>query len=236
MGSSLEDYSTKMDTQLLDQVCSDDSDASISKEKQRRSLIYMEQSLLVPCDQNPITPESLKRNELARDGTSMERLLLERLLLRKELRLRSMHTTLIDQEARLHQQEDRIRELEERLADIVQSPGFNAFFTFSVCCKQTVSGTSRSFNMLHSGFRFTIAILYQALFYIFDLIPPFVSLGLAELLQRAGNMLALRAENQSNERSERHALDQQLKQREAENEKRGHHDRRRFSRIERRRR
>jgi len=233
MGSSMEDYSTKMDSQLLDQVCSEDSDGSFSKEKHRRSLVNMEQSLMVPCDQSSISPETLKRNEFARDGTSMERLLLERLLLRKELRLRSMQARLLAQDTRLVEQEERIRQLEDRLTDIIQSPGFNVFFSFSVYCKQTVSGTSRSMSMLHNGFRFTIAILYQALFCIFDLVPPFVSLGLAELLQRAGNMLALRAENQTNERSEKHAQAQSAAEKQRGN---GQQERRRQSRIERRRR
>lgn len=189
---------------------------------------------MTPCDQSPITPDNLKRNEFARDGTSMERLLLERLLLRKELRLRSMQTRLLDQDTRIHEQQIRIQDLEKKLLDISSSPGFDTFFTFSVCWQQTVTGTNKSLSFLTNGVKFTIAVFYQALFCIFDLIPPFVSMGLAELLQRAGQMLALRAENLSNERSEKSA--RVLQNMRAQTQEKRNNDRRRSSRIERRRR
>jgi len=199
--SPLHDFTADFQLGTIQQICDDDDDSDIELQKEkarnhRRSLVLMEQSLLVPCDQSPIAPETLRQQEYSSNGSAMERLMLERLLLRKELRLRSMQERLLEQDAR-------IQELEARLGDIESSPGFKAFYILSGYCRNTADGTIMAVDKVKLGFWWTLAFLYQALVCLFDLFPPYISLGVAALIQTAGNLVAQRAENFSNEVAER---------------------------------
>merc|ERR1711962_13143 len=213
MESPFPDFSSDLTTSTLGRLCDEESDEELEKKKHRQSLILMEQSLMVPCDESSISPGTLQREESNSNGASIERLLLERLLLRKELRLRNM-------QERLLAQEDRIQELEDSLEEINNAPGFGAFFLLSGYCKQTMSGTNKTLEILRIGFKCTLAIIYQALFYMFDLVPTFVTLGFAALIQKAGNLLAQRAENYTNERSERIEMQKKAERRRERNEQR----------------
>ena len=61
------------------------------------------------CD---VWPEQLVKAENCLSGVDMEKLLLERMLLRKELRLKSMQDKLSDQSIKLAEAEEKLREYE----------------------------------------------------------------------------------------------------------------------------
>merc|ERR1711892_952458 len=86
----------------------------------RRSLVLMEQNLITPCDVSPIQPNKLKEAENLKPGPDMEKLLLERVMLRKELKLRNMQEKLLDQTQKLE-------EVEEKLAEYESLPGLTQF-------------------------------------------------------------------------------------------------------------
>ena len=75
-------------------MISDDSDSEddIATLK-RKSLIMIEQSLDSPCDVSPLQPSFMVEAE--KPGQNIEKLLMERVMLRKELRLRSVQVKLI---------------------------------------------------------------------------------------------------------------------------------------------
>ena len=75
-------------------MISDDSDSEddIATLK-RKSLIMIEQSLDSPCDESPLQPSFMVEAE--KPGQNIEKLLMERVMLRKELRLRSVQVKII---------------------------------------------------------------------------------------------------------------------------------------------
>ncbi|XP_023328740.1 uncharacterized protein LOC111701609 [Eurytemora carolleeae] len=185
------DFSAEFKTSTLDQIC-DEDDIELQKSQHRRSLILMEESLSIPYDSSPIAPHKLRQEEEFSDGKGLERLLLERLLLRKELRLRSMQEHLLEQESR-------IQELETRLAEVEGAPGFSAFISIS----RSLVGRKSVYEYFCS----LPFLLLQALCCLLDLVPASLSLGLAALVHRAGSVAAQGAENYSNERAERAELE-----------------------------
>ena len=102
-------------------MCESDEDLFQLK---RRSLVLMEQNLITPCDVSPIQPNKLKEAENLKPGPDMEKLLLERVMLRKELKLRNMQEKLLDQTQKLE-------EVEEKLAEYESLPGFPQFQVIS---------------------------------------------------------------------------------------------------------
>jgi len=196
------DFTAEFQLGPLQQMCDEDDseDEEIVKAKHRRSLVIMEESLRVPCDESPIAPETMMQQQFASDGVSMERLLLERLLLRKELRLRNMQERLLEQEARIEQ-------LQTRLGEIESAPGFSTFLTFSGCCQRTLSSSQEVVELGRAGLRWSFSLLYQMILYVFDLVPPSVSLAVAAVVQQAAALLAQRAQNYTNERAERAELE-----------------------------
>lgn len=188
------DTLSHIDTDTLEMITDTDSEDEVGQMKHRRSLVMMEQNLLEPCDQSPILPERLSRQEQSfTDGASLERLLLERLLLRKELRLRSMQERLLEQEHDLEK-------LTSRLAELESLPGYRLFLAVSRQLGQAAAAGERGVNLAKLGFTWLLSTLYQVVFvYLLDLVPSSLSLGAAALVQRTGNVLAQRAENFSNE-------------------------------------
>ena len=85
-----------------------------------RSLVFMERNLVSPCDVSPIQPKQLREAENLKPGMDMEKLLLERVMLRKELKLRSMQERLLDQTQKLE-------EAKEKLAEYESLPGMSQF-------------------------------------------------------------------------------------------------------------
>ena len=68
-----------------------------------RSLVFMERNLVSPCDVSPIQPKQLREAENLNLGVQMEKLLLERVMLRKELKLRNMQERLLDHTQKLEE-------------------------------------------------------------------------------------------------------------------------------------
>jgi hypothetical protein len=88
------------------------------------------------------------------DGASLERLLLERLLLRKELRLRSMQERLLEQERALEQ-------LSSRLAEVEQLPGYRSFLAVSRQLEQATAAGERGVTWVRLGLTWILSTLYQ---------------------------------------------------------------------------
>ena len=72
----------------------------------------MERNLVSPCDVSPIQPKQMREAEKLKQGLNMEKLLLERVMLRKELKLRNMQERLLDQTQKLDAAEEKIAEYE----------------------------------------------------------------------------------------------------------------------------
>merc|ERR1711994_486351 len=71
----------------------------------RRSVVQMEANLMEDCDSSPIQPRSITTAEQSGSASHVEKLLVERMMLRKELRLRSMQERLLEQENKLKEME-----------------------------------------------------------------------------------------------------------------------------------
>ena len=65
----------------------------------------IEQSLDLPCDVSPLDPRTMREAETQKPGQNIEKLLLERVMLRKELRLRSVQEMLVETSHKLEQVE-----------------------------------------------------------------------------------------------------------------------------------
>jgi len=206
----------------------EDSDPDIIKANHRKSMILMEQSLMIPCDVSPLSPANLCKQEEYSDGSSLEKLMFERLLLRKELRLRTMQERLLDQETKLEVQEKRIKELEVELANQNSVPDvFTALFNLSASC---VSAGKYSVEVLRSRAGLLLTYLNQVFGVIACMIPPSLSLGIAALIHWFGTLIAQRAENftnESNERAERAQQERTTSSRNNSNSSRGSNNRRR---------
>jgi hypothetical protein len=104
---------------------------------------------------SPYLSLSLFRQEQSfTDGASLERLLLERLLLRKELRLRSMQERLLEQERALEQ-------LSSRLAEVEQLPGYRSFLAVSRQLEQATAAGERGITWVRLGLTWILSTLYQ---------------------------------------------------------------------------
>jgi len=179
----------------------EDSDPDIIKANHRKSMILMEQSLMIPCDVSPLSPANLSKQEEFSDGISLEKLMFERLLLRKELRLRTMQERLIDQETKLEAQEKRIKELESECAKQNSAPDvITALISLSASCHE---GAKYSLSALRNKAGLLLSYLNQMFGVIACMIPPSLSLGIAALIHWFGTLIAQRAENFTNEENER---------------------------------
>ena len=119
-----------------------DSEDEISRQKRKSSL-------LVDFDCSQLEPRQICEAE-EQPGTNIEKLLLERVLLRKELRLRSVQESLLETSQSLQEQR-------ARLAEYEGLPGFRQFLAFSRLLQAGGSGAS----LLGSSAWATGAALYQ---------------------------------------------------------------------------
>ena len=104
----------------------------------------MERNLVSPCDVSPIQPKQLREAENLKPGLDMEKLFLERVMLRKELKLRSMQEKLLDQTQKLE-------EAEEKLAKYESLPGFTQFLVVSKVASNIAQMGERVANRLQRG-------------------------------------------------------------------------------------
>ena len=172
----------------------------------RRSVVQMEQNLMEDCDSSPIQPRSIIDRESGPLSTAkgVEKLLMERLLLRKELRLRSMQEKLLQQSQRLEEVEGRLREVESL-------PGFTSFLYLGGAASEARQLGGAGAGGLYRLARGTGRLLGQALMllcyhlplWLLHLLPPGVTIALANLAHQLSSLLAQRAENFSNECVER---------------------------------
>ena len=65
------------------------------------------------CDVSPIMPHKLREAENSKTGVDMEKLLLERVMLRKELKLRHIQEKLMKQNEKLRLAEEKVLEYEK---------------------------------------------------------------------------------------------------------------------------
>ena len=188
----------------------------------RRSVVQMEQNLLETCDSSPIQPRSIRFRESGPESTlpGVEKILMERLLLRKEMRLRSM-------QERLLQQGQRLEEVEARLSAVEALPGFRAFLTMGGAATearqltgQGLGGLQRGGQMVGKVVRHLVLLLFYHLpLWLVHLLPPGLTIALANLAHRLSSLLAQRAENFSNQCNERQ--ERQERQKEAKQESGG---------------
>ena len=123
-------------------------------------LVTMQRELMSACDVWPIQPEQLKEAENLTSGLNMEKLLLERVVLRKEMRLRSMQEKLIDQTQKLE-------EAEAKLRDHNNLPGFETFLAFSILFLQFLQKSKIARNSLKEVTRHVIINLQEVLLWLF---------------------------------------------------------------------
>ena len=123
-----------------------DSEDEISRQKRKSSL-------LVDFDCSQLEPRQICEAE-EQPGTNIEKLLLERVLLRKELRLRSVQESLLETSQSLQEQR-------ARLAEYEALPGFRQFLAFSRLIKYALQAGGSGASLLGSSARATGAAPYQ---------------------------------------------------------------------------
>ena len=170
----------------------------------RRSVVQMEANLMEDCDSSPIQPRSITAAEQSGSASQVEKLLVERMMLRKELRLRSM-------QERLLEQADKLETTETRLKEVEALPGFRSFVWLATTVASArqlggqgaagaVEGLARAGRVLRSFFVLLVCRLPLCLLH---LLPPGVTIALANLAHHLSSLMATRAENFSNECQER---------------------------------
>ena len=123
-----------------------DSEDEISRQK-KKSL------LMVDFDCSPLEPRHICEAE-EQPGTNMEKLLLERVMLRKELRLRSVQESLLETNHKLEVEQGKLAEYESL-------PGFRQFLAFSRMMKFALEAGGSGAGLVRSSARATSAALYQ---------------------------------------------------------------------------
>jgi hypothetical protein len=117
----------------------------------------MERNLVSPCDVSPIQPKQIREAENLKHGVTMEKLLLERVMLRKELKLRNMQERLLDQTHKLEAAEEKLTEYESL-------PGLSQFQAAIQLCRN-ISQMGACFGCgVQRGAAGTVAIIYQVKF------------------------------------------------------------------------
>ena len=185
----------------------------------------MERNLVSPCDVSPIQPKQLREAENLKPGLDMEKLLLERVMLRKELKLRSMQEKLLDQTQKLE-------EAEEKLAEYESLPGFSQFQAVSkkasiiaqrgeILASRLRRGAAGSgtgvymvrllfleFYMYCFSFQIISFIIFSLPSHLLHLLPSTIQLGCASLVQHVASWVGETAQNYNNECRERKEREQ----------------------------
>ena len=123
-----------------------DSEDEISRQK-KKSL------LMVDFDCSPLEPRHICEAE-EQPGTNIEKLLMERVMLRKELRLRSVQESLLETSHKLEVEQSKLAEYESL-------PGFRQFLAFSRMMKYALEAGGSGAGLLRSSARTAWAALYQ---------------------------------------------------------------------------
>merc|ERR1719220_111554 len=133
----------------------------------------------------------------------MEKLLLERVMLRKELRLRSVQESLLDTSQKLEEER-------ARLAEVESLPGFRQFLAFSRMVKYALEAGGCGAGLVSSSARPVWAALYQLVVIflsvpssLFYLLPASLQMLSASLVAPLASWLGETAENVTNECRER---------------------------------
>ena len=119
-----------------------------------RSLVFMERNLVSPCDVSPIQPKQLREAENLNLGIQMEKLPLERVMLRKELKVRNMQERLLDQTQKLE-------EAMIRLAEYENLPGISQLKAIIKIARKLVSMVETVICSLESALFRSLAGIYQ---------------------------------------------------------------------------
>merc|ERR1719430_2676209 len=130
------------------------------------------------CDSSPIQPRSITVAEQSGSASQVEKLLVERMLLRKELRLRSMQERLLEQGERLEMSESRLKEVEAL-------PGFRSFLWLASTIASAkhlggqgaagaVDGLARAGRLLRS---FILLLVCRLPLCLLLLLPPGVTIA-----------------------------------------------------------
>jgi len=166
-----------------------------------RSLVSMERSLLCqPPDSSPIQPSALRQAETSASCVSMEKLLMERLLLRKELRLRSMQERLVEQAQRLEEVESQLKNLENLTGFRLWLRASRGWEGLVQNCGKGARGVSEGGRwLLGSLYKLVVLVMFQAPLVLLDRVPTRLSLFCAAIVFHLGSLAAQRAENFSNE-------------------------------------
>ena len=120
----------------------------------RKSLIMIEQSLDLPCDVSPLDPRTMREAETQQPGHNIERLLLERVMLRKELRLRGVQELLVDTSHKLEV-------AEQRLAEYEALPGWRAYTAWCALIRCAQEAGAGGAGLLQRGVAGAASAVYQ---------------------------------------------------------------------------
>ena len=130
-----------------------ESDDDIANMK-RRSLIMIEQSLDLPCDVSPLDPRTMREAETQRPGQNIERLLMERVMLRKELRLRGVQELLVETSHKLEV-------AEKRLAEYEAMPGWRAYTAWCALLRAASEAGTGGAGLVQSGLSAVTSAMHQ---------------------------------------------------------------------------
>jgi len=164
----------------------------------------MERNLVSPCDVSPIQPKQLREAENQKPGLNMEKLLLERVMLRKELKLRNMQERLLDQTQKLEA-------AQEKLAEYEAMPGLAQVIAVSKLGRDIWELGRKVYKRGQRGASCSVAILYQIIIFItcnipshiLQRLPACVQVGCMSMVQGVARWVGDTAQNYDNECRER---------------------------------
>lgn len=160
----------------------------------RRSIMSIERNLMEDCDSSILQPQSISLGETGPQSSAqtVERVLMERMLLRKELRLRSMQERLLAQEKKLEEMEARLREVEAL-------PGFRGFQWLCMVLGGSMVGIGGVKSIGRGLLQVLNLVFYHFPVCLLQLLPPSFTILLANFAHQLGSLVVQRAENISNQ-------------------------------------
>jgi len=165
----------------------------------RRSLIMIEQSLDLPCDVSPLDPRTMREAETQRPGQNIEKLLLERVMLRKELRLRGVQELLVETSHKLEV-------AEKKLAEYESLPGWRAYTAWCALLRVAGEAGSGGAGLVQSGLTAAASAVYQLLLLVLGLpcslfhqLPASLQLVCVTMVAQLASVVGESAENYTNE-------------------------------------
>ena len=119
----------------------------------------IEQSLDLPCDVSPLDPRTMREAEIQKPGQNIEKLLLERVMLRKELRLRGVQELLVETSHKLEV-------AEKRLAEYEALPGWRAYTAWCALLRAASEAGSGGAGLVQSGLSAVTSAVHQVSKYV----------------------------------------------------------------------